>query len=319
MEAPRSYEVFTREWVQPVRKVEAYLEHLGVNWRKFSVSLSNDQLVIAREGLRNNDVDELTAWEWEQFRRCLVQSDLVEFDLRHQEYTLDVDDVDDLLEQNGFDYAPEEDAWVLRYLIYAKHMHRGEVAERLGVARHTVTRWAQKLDVSESWKESEIMDYLYNDCEMTIKQVGEELGCAPSTVSKWLDKHGLREKRTKGDLDRENVAQLLSEGHSFREIGRRLGVSVDTVSNWVDRWGLERPEPSEEVRYRSAKGYPCWIVEVDGKKRKIRVHRLAAVAKWGLDAMDGKVVHHKNGVSWDSSLSNLELMKNEVHAKHHNH
>jgi hypothetical protein len=49
----------------------------------------------------------------------------------------------------------------------------------------------------------------------------------------------------------------------------------------------------------------------------IPVHRLLAVAEWGVDAVKGKHVHHENGVKWDNRVGNLELLNPSEHAKMH--
>ena len=49
----------------------------------------------------------------------------------------------------------------------------------------------------------------------------------------------------------------------------------------------------------------------------VRVHRLAAVAWFGFDAVADKHVHHKNGLSWDNREDNLELLTPTEHAETH--
>jgi len=43
------------------------------------------------------------------------------------------------------------------------------------------------------------------------------------------------------------------------------------------------------------------------------VHRLAAVAWFGFDAVKNKHVHHKNGIPWDNRECNLEPISPEEH------
>ena len=47
------------------------------------------------------------------------------------------------------------------------------------------------------------------------------------------------------------------------------------------------------------------------------VHRLLAVSEWGLDAIRGREVHHKNEIPWDNRPENLELVTREEHGEKH--
>lgn len=47
------------------------------------------------------------------------------------------------------------------------------------------------------------------------------------------------------------------------------------------------------------------------------VHRLMMVAEEGFDALEDKVVHHKNHIPWDNRTENLELMSRAEHSSHH--
>lgn len=60
-------------------------------------------------------------------------------------------------------------------------------------------------------------------------------------------------------------------------------------------------------------GYECIEHRYEGEKRPVRIHRLVAVAEHGIEAVKGKVVHHKNRIRFDNHPSNLELMEDEEH------
>jgi hypothetical protein len=47
------------------------------------------------------------------------------------------------------------------------------------------------------------------------------------------------------------------------------------------------------------------------------MHRLLAVAEFGLDAIKGKHVHHVNGLRWDNRLDNLEVLTPQEHIRGH--
>jgi len=318
MEVPDAYSVFKANWVKPVRKINYFLENMNLPKDKFSVYELNEKIAVNRLDTRQDSTGCLTDWKWNVFKRCILHSEYVDFNHKKEIYTIHQSDIEKLFDENDINYHPSEDPWVLKYLIYSEGMHRGEVSEILDVSRSKVDYHTQKYGITEAWKEEDLMKYLYQFQDMSIKQMSELLDCKAGTVSKWLQKHGIRKRQTDG-INEERLEKLYSQGLSYNEIGRRLGYSGSKISYWVDKLGLERSEESDPVKYQLAKGYPSWIIEQDGKKKKIRVHRLAAVAKFGIEEVENRSVHHKNGVSWDSSLSNLELMTNAAHAKHHNY
>jgi len=47
----------------------------------------------------------------------------------------------------------------------------------------------------------------------------------------------------------------------------------------------------------------------------VPIHRLVAVAKFGVDAVASSVVHHKNGVRFDNRPENLEIYSNKEHSR----
>lgn len=137
----------------------------------------------------------------------------------------------------------------------------------------------------------------------------------------------------------EWVLRHLLYRHKSRErVAEELDVTQPKVEYWTDKKVMEdlyalcggnsknisnylkhrKERTNDYLSYMSHKGYPCWFFDEEGSKRRVRVHRLAAVAKFGFDSVKGMSVHHQSGVPWDNRLSNLELISNEKHAKHHN-
>lgn len=64
-------------------------------------------------------------------------------------------------------------------------------------------------------------------------------------------------------------------------------------------------------------GYEVWMHSVDGVQYSVRVHRLVAVAKCGIEAVKNMDVHHKNGVRWDNRPENLDIMTRSEHMSLH--
>jgi len=78
----------------------------------------------------------------------------------------------------------------------------------------------------------------------------------------------------------------------------------------------------ERAEYRlSQRGYEYWRSFNGESEDTVKVHRLAAVAWYGLDAVVDNHVHHENRIPWDNRESNLAPMDpaehNELHADDH--
>lgn len=127
----------------------------------------------------------------------------------------------------------------------------------------------------------------------------------------WMDEGVLRE-------------EYVENGRSSYDLAEEWGCDSKTVRNWLDRHGIERRHAGNyhrkaKVYYDTSKqGYGRWQLHAgEDRGSMVVVHRLAAVAWFGLDAVSGNQVHHKNGVKWDNREENLELMTASEHAKMH--
>jgi len=65
--------------------------------------------------------------------------------------------------------------------------------------------------------------------------------------------------------------------------------------------------------------YEQWICEAGSPPADtVTVHRLLATLQVDeLDEMDGKHVHHNNGIPWDNRLSNLSVISPQEHSEIH--
>jgi len=99
-------------------------------------------------------------------------------------------------------------------------------------------------------------------------------------------------------------------------IGDRLGVDQRYVYDKLIEHGIEtRPAPKDKPPgyYTKENGCCYWQCQ----RRSVSVHRLVAVAEYGLDAVKDKHIHHKNGLKWDNRPCNLEPMTAEEHGRLH--
>lgn len=183
------------------------------------------------------------------------------------------------------------------------------------------------------WRDEETLELLYRGKSMTMKQIGDELGCSPSTVYKWLVEHDLEIRsdptKTEPYRDKETLEKLYwVEKLSMSEIADRLDTSLTTVHYWMNEHDIERrtrnkggwdsPRMKPYARFTtSPQGYEQWESNFKNERDTLRHHRLLAVARFGFDAVKDKIVHHKNNITWDNRIENLELMTRGEHSKMH--
>ena len=102
------------------------------------------------------------------------------------------------------------------------------------------------------------------------------------------------------------------KGLTQEEVSNRLHTSVRTVQRWISRHGISK---KQHLQTKWVNGYHI-LRHKDGEaNRKVRIHRLVAVAEYGIDAVKDKDVHHKNGVRWDNRPDNLELLEPDEHGR----
>jgi len=195
---------------------------------------------------------------------------------------------------NDSDGKPWHNENTLRELYHGEGLTIKEVASELGCNRGSIRYWMKKHDIEfrsrgykkewdgAPWRDEDRLRELYHDKEMSTHEIGEEFDCDRTTVLRWMRIHGIERR------DRKKAHRMAK----------------------FNRW----------ARYRTTQqGYEEWRSpdkDIKGE-RSVRVHRLVAVAEHGLEALKGKVVHHKNGVSWDNRPENLELLTPSEHSKLH--
>lgn len=192
------------------------------------------------------------------------------------------------------------------------------------------------------WRDKERLKEAYEELGSFVK-VGEEFECSKTTIEKWLNKFDIETNNPPGEThkqkpwrDKQKLKEAYEELDSFVKVGDRFGCSQTTIEYWLNKFDIEtNPPPSERFgknapayhRYDKhtlsqntlwERGYEVWNVRQDGKYYTIPVHRLVAVAEFGLEAIENMHIHHKNECPFDNRPENLVPMTPSEHSKHHN-
>jgi len=124
----------------------------------------------------------------------------------------------------------------------------------------------------------DVLRNLYHHKKMSMQDVADALGVKRSKVRYQMEKHSV-ETRTKQE------AKLIAGGAPTLRIG--------------------------------SGGYEHFIVSQNNEKSRVEHHRLLAAAMYGFDEVEGKHVHHKNGIPWDNRPENLEVLTPSEHLRKH--
>lgn len=185
--------------------------------------------------------------------------------------------------------------------------------------------------MSKLYQDPIVLGALYHGQQMSQRQIAEELGCSRHTIINWMEKNGIETReqtgpsRTEPYKDEETLRELYHEQElSTYDIAEKFDVVGETIAKWLNKLDIEHPGPDEAKRvagchYRTRKrsGYTFVSAGTSEYVDAIPIHRLLAVAEYGVDKVDGKVVHHKNEIKWDNRPDNIELMEREKHNSHH--
>lgn len=134
---------------------------------------------------------------------------------------------------------------------------------------------------------------------------------------------------TKVYQDKETLKELYwEEEMSLYDIADKFGVNQVTIMNWMDKFGLERRERTKAIgvakgsdpvpmKIHQTRGHRVWQHRHDNEYNEVAIHRLTAVAWFGMDAVRGKDVHHKNKHPLDNRQENLRCLTREEHSALH--
>lgn len=172
------------------------------------------------------------------------------------------------------------------------------------------------------WRNKKLLDKLYNEENLTQREISDKLNCSSGAVSKWLSIYDL--KRDRPWKNKEKLKELYVEKRkTSEEVAEELNCSPKTILDWLKKFEINVRRSGQLQtpvhHYFNNQGYEHIRTHVDGNLKDISVHRLVAVAEYGVSILkeDDLVVHHKNGVKWDNRPQNLEIMEESEHLSKH--
>lgn len=123
------------------------------------------------------------------------------------------------------------------------------------------------------------------------------------------------------------IAARYRSGETIAELATAYGVSRPTLAKALDRQGVARRPAKQRPGILSGSANPSW----KGGRRQRRdgyllvctpegdrlEHRVVMEAHLGRRLRDDEVVHHRDGDKSNNNPSNLDVMSQSDHARHH--
>jgi len=242
------------------------------------------------------------------------------------------------LPENGAFQEPEpwQKETVLRELYVEENLSQAEIADRFGVSDSSISNWIRKHDIDTDpdypwWDEYRLRE-LYWEQEMTLREIAEKWDTHVNTIYNAMKRIGIdRRRESHADFpwqDEETLRELYFEkGLSQQQIADRYNTSQPVISDWFLKFGIETPVWYEAGKQsRRVERAMCWTgksgyeqagARVGDDTKAVRIHRLVAIAEYGIGSVKDRVVHHANGIPWDNRPVNLEVMEDSAHKRLH--
>lgn len=173
------------------------------------------------------------------------------------------------------------------------------------------------------WRDKDLLYEKYHKQGLDKSAIASEFGCSDVTVHNWMQRLGVPTARAR---ERESFLKSLyiDKGMKQWEIADRLDCHQTTICTELMKNGIETrdAEDYQELPFYFHQGYLATrhrttTKDGESKRNLVYIHRLIAVAKYGVDALEGKYVHHKNGHKCDNRHENIELVSKSEHAEIH--
>lgn len=177
------------------------------------------------------------------------------------------------------------------------------------------------------YKDKETLSKLYHEEGLTQREIAEKYGVTRVTISDWMNRHDIKTVQDGPWEDKSKFEELFKDrGMTLSQMAEEWDCGRSTIHRWKKRHGIDRIKANEyrvvrkrPARYSTTKeGYELSENQYLGDSYQVGIHRLVAVAEYGIEAVKDKVVHHKNEIPWDNRPENLEIMSAKEHTSLHN-
>lgn len=229
---------------------------------------------------------------------------------------------------------PYDDPSVLRELYAFQGLSQNEIADELDCTRSKIRYRLNKFEIERGYNDPDLLEELYIEQGHSAEEIADRFGCAFSTIHRKLREYGIERPKP---YRREETLRRLYHGErmSIPEVANEIGCSKMSVARGMEDLGIERRDTSDALHayahkqpasyYADVDGYERWGVKDRGQTQTVGVHRLAAVAWYGIEAVKENVVHHgKEGgrlpaceIPWANWEGNLQLLDRASHTSHH--
>lgn len=181
------------------------------------------------------------------------------------------------------------------------------------------------------WKDEEWVREQYYGNGLSLSQVAEKAECSVFALRNYMDKFGMERRKTGSGSARDSKhydpewlrQKYYEQEQTLDQMADDAGVTAVTILRQMENHGMGRRTAGDYLRKESSTrtlddGHEKVRFCVGDDTRYYDVHRMLAIAEFGLDEVAGKIVHHKNGIPWDNRPDNLELIESQSeHAKLH--
>jgi len=181
----------------------------------------------------------------------------------------------------------------------------------------------KEVDSDSPWQDEELLRELYHQKGMTQAEIADELGTTDVTIGNWMDKHDIpvRETQFPELEDTEYLREeYIEKGKSTYEIADEVGCCQRSAYLALKNHGIETRTATYDKppAFRTNRdGYEVIKTKVNLRSKTVLLHRLLAVAEYGLDELTDRQVHHENHIPWDNRPDNIEIMTATEHGKLH--
>lgn len=231
---------------------------------------------------------------------------------------------------------PYKDEGELRRLYIDEDMTQVEIAEELGVSDSTISNWIRHFGIEKEpdypWRDADRLRELYWNKEHSIHEIADRWDTHGNIIHRWMRRHDIPRRqfdRSEREFyDKELLERLYwDEGLSQRQIAERFGETQVAVSDVMIELGVNTRGFAEggwvakrvnRAYFRTNRdGYEIAGSRCGDETFRVSIHRLVAVAEYGFEEVSKGVVHHRNEIPWDNRPSNLEVMSDREHKRHH--